>query len=158
MMTAVRGSELGLAVGVGAGVVVGVGVAVGAGVAVRAGVAVGGGVGATTARAVGLGVRVGRAVGFGVGFGVGLGVGFGVGFGVAVGTAEILTLPAERLASLLSFAREEMTTACVPTGSVPDQRNVTPWPHEPPATRDMDLLAPPIRAVTLSARDPLLFL
>jgi hypothetical protein len=151
-MTAVRGSALGLAIGVASGVIAAVGVAVGAGVAV------GSGVGAAKAPAVGLGVRVGRAVGFGVGFGVALGVGLGVGFGVAVGTAEILTVPAARLASLLSFARDEMATVCVPTGSVPDQRNVTPCPHEPPATRDIDLFAPPMRAVTLSARDPLLFL
>jgi hypothetical protein len=166
MITAVTGSALGLAVGVGSVVAVGTGVAVGAGVRVGALVVVGSGVGATNGPTIGGAVRrgatLGRGVGLGVGFGVGLGVGcgvgfgvgFGVGLGVAVGTTEIVTLPDARLALLLSLAREERTTACVPTGSVPDQRNVTPLPHEPPATRVIALSTPPIRAVTLSARDP----
>ena len=67
-------------------------------------------------------------------------------------------VPAARLASLLALVCDAMTTACEPTGSVPDQRNVTPVPHEPPGTRVIALSTPPIRAVTLSARQPLLFL
>jgi hypothetical protein len=168
-VAAVTGRTLGVAFGTGVALrvesAVDVGTAVGIGrvTGVADGIAVGPasdptigrGVGARTGRMTGLGVGLG--VGFGVGRGVGFGVGFGVGLGVAAGAFAIVTLPAARLTSLLSFARALRTTACVPSGSVPDHRNVTPLPQSRPATRVMGLAAPPIRALTVSARDPFVF-
>ena len=78
---------------------------------------------------------VGLGVGAGVVFGVGFGVGLGVGGGVASTGALMVTVPAVRVASLLSLATALMTTACRPAGSLPDQPKVTPLPHDPPGFR-----------------------
>ena len=77
--------------------------------------------------------RVAFGVGAGVAFGVGLGV--GVGGGVASTGALMVTVPAARVASLLSLATVLMTTACRPAGSLPDQPKATPLPHDPPGFR-----------------------
>ena len=82
-----------------------------------------------------LGLGVGFGVGGGVVFGVGLGVGFGVGGGVASAGALMVTVPAAKVASLLSLATALRTTACCPAGSLPDQPKVTPLPHDPPGAR-----------------------
>jgi hypothetical protein len=126
--------------------------AVGSGVGVPAGAVVAFGVGAGVGRGVGRGVGAGLGVGFGVGFGVGLGV--GVGAGVGLGSALIVTLPAERLASLRSLARAVKMTAWVPAGRVPDQPKVTPRPHAPFVWRIMAWATPPTTALTISARAP----
>jgi hypothetical protein len=68
--------------------------------------------------------------------------------------AAIATLPAGRLAELLSFARAVKTTVWVPTPSVPDQVNVTPFPQEPPGFRLISWATPPTTTATLSARAP----
>ena len=89
----------------------------------------------------GAALPVGFGVGAGVAFGVGLGVGFGVGLGVGVGGgvastgALMVTVPAARVASLLSLATVLMTTVCRPAGSLPDQPKATPLPHDPPGFR-----------------------
>ena len=83
----------------------------------------------------GVGLPVGLGVGAGVVFGVGLGVGFGVGGGVASAGALMVTVPAVKVASLLSLATALTTTACRPAGSLPDQPKVTPLPHDPPGVR-----------------------
>jgi hypothetical protein len=107
---------------------------------------------------VGRGVDRGRFVGVGVG--VGVGCGFGVGFGVGVGLgggAAIVTVPADNVASLLSFALAWITTSCRPWATVPDHRNVTPLPQDPVASRTISWVAESNDTLTLSARDPLAF-
>ena len=102
---------------------------------------VGVGVGATALARGLVGSVVDLAVGVGVGaavaFGVGLGVGFGVALGAGVGSAGavMVTVPAARVAVLLSLATAPTTTARIPAGSLPDQAKVTPWPHELPGRR-----------------------
>ena len=82
-------------------------------------------------------VGVGLGVGLGVGFGVGFGVGVGVGVGVAA-TAPIVTLPAARVASLLSFAsRADDDRRGSRSGACPDQLKMTPCPTIRPGARSM---------------------
>ena len=69
--------------------------------------------------------------------------GSGVGFGVALGGASIVTDPALIVTSLPSLATAVRLTAWRPAGSLPDQRNVTPLPHEPPGRRLISWPAPP---------------
>ena len=90
----------------------------------------------------GVGVGVGSAVAFGVGFGVGFGVarGFGVGFGRRLDRDGP---GADASTSLSSFATAVMATGWRPADSLPDQRNVTPLPHDPPGRRLISWPAPP---------------
>jgi hypothetical protein len=108
-------------------------------------------VGSVVASAVGdgaAGTGVGRGVGFGVAFGVGVGVGSGAGAGV------ITTVPAAIESVKWSRLSAEMVALCVPSGSLPDQRYVTPLFQSDPPTCVIARVAPAIRTRTQSAADP----
>jgi hypothetical protein len=104
---------------------------------------------------LGLGAGVGFGVGFGVGLAVGLGVGLGVAFGVGagVGGAVIVTDPPPSDALNRSRLIASNVTACVPTGSLPDQVKRTPFFQSPPAVL-MACVASPTRTRTHPAGDP----
>ena len=139
----------------GDGVVLGDGLTPGVADGVAWGVDVGDGVGVGVGMGVGLAVGAGVGVGVDVGAGVGVGVDVGAGVGVGVGVGVVIdSVPPGTVEEKWSRPFEAKVTACVPNGTVPDQRNSIPSFQVPPGCAAISWVEVPIETRTHSASEP----